>query len=213
MQLAVGRLAVAFTDLVGSTELYERIGDARAFALVQEHWRAAARIVTSHRGAIVKTLGDGLLMSFPAVADAIAATHEMMTQVAAMGAREGLPMAIRAGVHEGPCYLVRANDRADLFGRTVNLASRLATVGGGQQIALLDATLAHPAALAALDFDELYIERRELDLRGVAGRHRVALVSRVGDDVVTTGQHPAVKAAPLPLERGERGERSDAIRR
>jgi class 3 adenylate cyclase len=210
MQLAVGRLAVAFTDLVGSTELYERIGDARAFALVQEHWRAAARITASHRGAIVKTLGDGLLMSFPAVGDAIAATHEMMAQVAVMGAREGLPMAIRAGVHEGPCYLVRANDRADLFGRTVNLASRLATVGGGQQIALLDATLAHPAALAALDFDELLVERRSVELRGVAGSHRVALISRVGDDVVTTGQHPAVKAPPLSLERGER---SDTIRR
>ncbi|HUQ04528.1 MAG TPA: DUF5939 domain-containing protein [Kofleriaceae bacterium] len=205
MQLSVGQLAVAFTDLVGSTELYERIGDARAFALVQEHWRAATRIATAHRGTIIKTLGDGLMMSFPAVGDAVAASLEMMAHVAAMGAREHLPLAIRAGVHEGPCYLVRGNDRADLFGRTVNLASRLATVGGGQQIALMDRTLAQPATLAALDFDELHIERKEVELRGVGGRHRVALVARNADDVLTTGNHPA-----LLLERSERG---DAIRR
>ena len=208
MQLSVGQLAVAFTDMVGSTELYERIGDARAFALVQEHWRAAAGIAGSHRGAIIKTLGDGLLMSFPAVGDAIDATLEMMAQVAAMGARERVPMAIRAGVHEGPVYLVRGHDRADLFGRTVNLASRLATVGAGQQIALLDRTLAHPATLAALDHDELHIERKDVELRGVAGSHRVALVARAGEDVLTTGEHPAVPA--LSVDRGERG---DTIRR
>ena len=220
MQLSVGQLAVAFTDLVGSTELYERIGDARAFALVQEHWRAATRIASSYRGAIIKTLGDGLLMSFPTAGDAIGASLEMMAHVAALGAGEHIPMALRAGVHEGPVYLVRGHDRADLFGRTVNLASRLATVGGGQQIALLDRTLAQPASLAALDSDALHVERRDVELRGVAGTHRVALVARVGDEVLVTGRHPlvpalssspSVAAAPrLPLERGERG---DAIRR
>jgi len=220
MQLSVGQLAVAFTDLVGSTELYERIGDARAFALVQEHWRAATRIASSYRGAIIKTLGDGLLMSFPTAGDAIGASLEMMAHVAALGAGEHIPMALRAGVHEGPVYLVRGHDRADLFGRTVNLASRLATVGGGQQIALLDRTLAQPASLAALDSDALHVERRDVELRGVAGTHRVALVARVGDEVLVTGRHPlvpalssspSVSAAPrLPLERGERG---DAIRR
>lgn len=220
MQLSVGQLAVAFTDLVGSTELYERVGDARAFALVQEHWRAATRIVTSYRGAIIKTLGDGLLMSFPTAGDAIGASLEMMAHAAALGAREDIPVALRAGVHEGPVYLVRGHDRADLFGRTVNLASRLATVGGGQQIALLDRTLAQPASLAALDSDTLHIERRDVELRGVAGTHRVALVARVGDDVLVTGRHPVVPAVSSPptvsavprlaLERGERG---DAIRR
>jgi class 3 adenylate cyclase len=92
---------------------------------------------------------------------------------------------------------VRGHERADLFGRTVNLASRLATVGGGQQIALLDRTLAHPAALAALDCDELHIERKDVELRGVAGQHRVALVARAGDDVLTTGNHPVVPQLSL----------------
>jgi class 3 adenylate cyclase len=192
MQLAVGELAVVFTDIVGSTELYERVGDARAFALVQEHWRAASRITAEHRGSVVKTLGDGLLMSFPSIADAIAATLEMMAQVEALGTREHIPLAIRAGVHEGPCYLVRGHERADLFGRTVNLASRLATVGAGQQIAVLDRCLAHPSALAALDRDELLVEHREVELRGVGGLHRVALVARAGAGVMITGRHAAL---------------------
>ena len=197
VQLAVGQLAVVFTDIVGSTELYERIGDARAFALVQEHWRAAARIASSHRGAIIKTLGDGLLISYPTVSDAIEATLEMMAQVTALGMRERVPLAIRAGVHEGPCYLVRGHERADLFGRTVNLASRLASVGAGQQIAMLDRALAHLAALAALDHDELHIERRDVELRGVSGKHRVALVARAGADTVVTGRHALVPPRPL----------------
>ncbi len=194
MQLAVGQLAVAFTDIVGSTELYERIGDARAFALVQEHWRAATQITTAHRGTVVKTLGDGLLLSYPSVGDAIAATLEMMAHVAKLGVSHQLPLAIRAGIHEGPCYLVRGPDRADLFGRTVNLAARLAAVGAGQQIALLDRTLAQPAALAALDHDQLHVERRDVELRGVSGRHRVALVARADADIVVTGRHTAVPA-------------------
>ncbi len=189
-QLAVGQLAVVFTDLVGSTELYERIGDARAFALVQEHWREAGRLAAAHRGAIVKTLGDGLFLSFPTAGDAVAATLAMMAHVAALGRREPLPLAIRAGLHEGPCYLVRGADRADLFGRTVNLASRLAAVGGGQQLALLDRLLAQPAALAALDHDQLRVERRDVELRGVRGTQRVALVAHLDAAVVTTGRHP-----------------------
>ncbi len=193
MQLSVGELAVAFTDVVGSTELYERVGDARAFSLVQEHWRAAARIAAAHRGSVIKTLGDGLLMSYPSIADAIASTLEMMEHVEELGARERLPFAIRAGVHEGPCYLVRGHERADLFGRTVNLASRLATVGAGQQIALLDHCLAHPSALASLDADDLHLEHRDVELRGVRGTHKIALVARAGAGVMVTGSHLAVR--------------------
>lgn len=196
MQLAVGELAVAFTDVVGSTELYERVGDARAFALVQEHWRSAARIAAAHHGTVIKTLGDGLLLTYPTVGEAIAATLEMMAHIDELGAREGLPLAIRAGVHEGPCYLVRGHERADLFGRTVNLASRLATVGGGQQIALLARAVVQPAALAALDADELHVEHREVELRGVRGVHQVALVGRAGAGVMVTGNHLAVPPAP-----------------
>lgn len=194
MQLAVGELAVVFTDIVGSTELYERVGDARAFALVQEHWRSAARLAADHRGSVVKTLGDGLMMSFPSLADAIAATLAMMAQIEELGVREHLPLAIRAGIHEGPCYLVRGHERADLFGRTVNLASRLATVGAGQQLAVLARGLAHPSALAALDRDELVIEHRDVELRGVRGLHRVALVARAGAGVLITGRQVAVAA-------------------
>ncbi|HTL35113.1 MAG TPA: DUF5939 domain-containing protein [Kofleriaceae bacterium] len=176
LAIEVGRIAVLFTDLVGSVELYNRVGDAKAFALVQEHWRDVAAIVQVRRGSVIKTLGDGVFAAFAELDDAVAAAIDIMAAAERLSAAHGLAFAIRAGCHEGPCFIVRANERVDLFGSTVNLAARLSSVSGGQQLALIAANAdSRRDALVAAGHD---VERVTSTVKGLPGELAVALVTR-----------------------------------
>ena len=191
LQLSVGTVAVLFTDLVGSTELYEQLGDARAFALVQRHWRACETIAARHGGSVLKTLGDGLMCCFTDVAGATAAALAMMEAADAIAHAEpdAARFAIRAAVHEGPCYLVRANERLDLFGATVNLASRLLGHASASQLAMLTEALDRPSVAERLA-DAASVATVETPLRGLRGVHAIAVATRRAADVFETGRHP-----------------------
>jgi len=196
LQLSVGSMAVLFTDVVGSTELYETLGDARAFALVQRHWRSCEAAAARHHGTVLKTLGDGLFCCFGGLGDAAAAAIEMMAAAEQL-ATPGVRFAIRAAIHEGPTYLVRASERLDLFGSTVNLASRLMTVTAGSQLAMLASSAAHPGVAAALEETGALLQTSETRLRGLRGTYPVAIATRADAAVFTTGEHaPVVARAP-----------------
>jgi class 3 adenylate cyclase len=143
VELKVGFVALLFSDLTGSTALYERIGDARAFAVVEEHFRVAEAVVAAHGGAVVKTMGDAVMASFPSLPDAAAAGIAMVRAHDARFAAEGLTMKV--GVHGGPCLVVRANDRLDYFGTTVNVAARLQAQAGPSEIVLTEENAADEA--------------------------------------------------------------------
>jgi adenylate cyclase len=123
LELSIGRITLLFSDLTGSTALYERIGDARAYAVVQEHFRVMEQAIGAHEGAVIKTMGDAVMASFATPHQAIAAALQAVRETEA---RQGeLGIGVKLGVHEGPCLAVRANDRLDFFGTTVNLTARL----------------------------------------------------------------------------------------
>jgi class 3 adenylate cyclase len=209
LPLGIGRLAVLFTDLVGSVDLYNKVGDARAFALVQEHWRDAMAAIAAHDGAVIKTLGDGVFASFTEVSHAVEAAIDIMNAAERLSRDHKIQFAIRAGCHEGPCFLVRANDRLDLFGSTVNLAARLSATAGGQQLALLDTkadTVGHVFAREQCDVEHVMSR-----IRGLPGEFRIALMTRAGRGIVTgpmlrveTGPVLAISSSPeLPIVRSE----------
>ena len=81
-EAAVGQVALLFTDLRGSTALYERVGDAAAFNMVREHFAFLASIVRDHDGAVVKTIGDAVMASFGDPADAVKAALAMQARIA-----------------------------------------------------------------------------------------------------------------------------------
>ena len=125
-EVAIAQIALLFTDLSGSTALYERIGDAAAYRLVREHFAFLARTIRAHDGAIVKTIGDAVMAAFAEPADAVRAAVAVQAEVAAFnGQQGGEGIAIKMGVHAGHCIAVTLNDRLDYFGRMVNLAARL----------------------------------------------------------------------------------------
>jgi len=148
VELKVGFVALLFSDLTGSTALYERIGDARAFAIVEEHFRVAEAVVAAHGGAIVKTMGDAVMASFPSLSDAAAAGIAMVRAHDARFAAEGLTMKV--GVHGGPCLVVRANDRLDYFGTTVNVSARLQAQAGPSEVVLTEENAADEAVAPRL---------------------------------------------------------------
>lgn len=140
LQLEVGVQTILFTDLVGSTRFYEEAGDAAAFSQVRGHFVRIFDAVRRHRGAVVKTIGDAALGTFPSAADALRAAVELQEWFNARNAATKL--RIRISVHTGPCLAVKLNSGIDYFGSTVNLAAKLQGVVESQQIVYTDAVAA-----------------------------------------------------------------------
>ena len=174
VELTIGALTILFSDLTGTTALYERLGDAAAFALVQEHFAAVSAAVERHRGVVVKTMGDAVMATFTSPADALSASLDMTGEVAHLAESRNLAeLAIKIGLHEGPCLIVQANGWLDFFGSTVNLASRLQHQARPNHIVLGADLLSHGAVarvVARVVADRAaLVEQFRAELKGVSG--------------------------------------------
>jgi class 3 adenylate cyclase len=125
-RLKITSLTFLFTDLRGSTELYERVGDLAAFDLVKTHFSILNEIVSAEAGAVVKTIGDAVMATFPTPDRAVAAAMRMRDAMRKFNEdRSSEDLLLKIGIHEGPCIAVSLNERQDYFGQTVNIASRV----------------------------------------------------------------------------------------
>jgi class 3 adenylate cyclase len=138
-EAGVSQVALLFSDLRGSTALYERVGDARAFNIVREHFALLASIVRDHDGAVVKTIGDAVMASFGDPADAVKAAFAMQAAI------KSHDLVLKLGVHAGPSVVVNLNDRLDYFGSTVNMAARLQGQSEGGDIVISRSVADDPA--------------------------------------------------------------------
>jgi len=119
-------LTILFTDLRGSTALYDRIGDLAAFDLVRSHFGALLEAVAAEGGAVVKTIGDAVMATFPTPDRALRAAMRMREEMRKINDSRGSEdLALNIGLHSGPCLAVMLDDRQDYFGQTVNIASRV----------------------------------------------------------------------------------------
>jgi class 3 adenylate cyclase len=148
-EVAIGQVTLMFSDLKGSTALYERIGDAAAYHLVRDHFAFLAEQVREHEGAIVKTIGDAVMAAFADPADAVKAALAIQQEVSAFNAERRGEMGeagivIKLGLHKGPCIAVTLNERLDYFGGTVNMAARLQGRSSGGDIVLSGPLMAEP---------------------------------------------------------------------
>ncbi len=151
-----------FSDLSGSTAIYDRIGDAAAFELVSAHFESLARMVTRHSGVVVKTIGDALMASFSHPADAVRAALEMGD--ALVGLTE--PLSLKIGIHRGDCLVVNIRDSVDYFGQMVNVAARVQSCARAGDVCLTAAVHDDPEVLELLKpFGDIPAERHLL--RGI----------------------------------------------
>jgi class 3 adenylate cyclase len=170
LQLGIEHLAFMFTDLTGSTALYQAIGQARAFRLVQDHFRVLGLAISEHRGALVKTIGDAVMATFTDGADALAAALRIQRDIRGLAVPDGVDPArlVKIGLHQGPCVAVNLNNRLDYFGTTVNTAARIEHECRGGQIVASLALCRSPAAEALLARADVHREEEIVRLRGVA---------------------------------------------
>lgn len=122
--------AVLFADVAGSTALYEVLGDERAFALIEGCLSAMSACTAEADGRVIKTIGDAVMAVFRSADAAAVASAAMQQRVQDLGPPVGLRLGLRIGFHYGP---VVAHDR-DVFGDSVNLASRLCDLASKGQV-------------------------------------------------------------------------------
>src|SRR5437016_675669 len=143
-RLKITSLTFLFTDLKGSTELYERVGDLVAFDLVKEHFQILHEIIAAESGAVVKTIGDAVMATFPTPDRALAAALRMREAMLGLNEKHrSEDLLLKIGIHEGPCLAVTLNDRQDYFGQTVNIASRVQALAVSRSILATETIVDH----------------------------------------------------------------------
>jgi class 3 adenylate cyclase len=170
-RLKITSLTFLFTDLKGSTALYERVGDLVAFDLVRAHFRVLTEIIASEAGAVVKTIGDAVMATFPSPDRALAAALRMRAAMRKLNEeRGGEDLLLKIGIHEGPCLAVTLNDRQDYFGQTVNIAARVQNLATSSSIYATGSVIGHPNSSSVLDSAGLKPFAQEAALRGITER-------------------------------------------
>jgi class 3 adenylate cyclase len=170
-RLKITSLTFLFTDLKGSTALYERVGDLAAFDLVRAHFRALLSIIASEKGAVVKTIGDAVMATFVKPEHAIVAGLRMRAAMDALNAERGTDdLVVKIGIHEGPCLAVMLNERQDYFGQTVNIAARVQGLATSQSIHVTGGVVELPAVLALLKERAIKPIQKEAALRGISDK-------------------------------------------
>jgi adenylate cyclase len=125
--------SVVFADLVGSTGIFERLGDETAGRFVTQLTGALAKIFEQHNGRVVKLLGDGLFVVFAEESEALTACiaiQERLQQQPVRAGGVGRPVQMQMGIESGEVVEIEG----DTYGDAVNSAARLADLAGAAQI-------------------------------------------------------------------------------
>ena len=181
-------VTVVFADLTGSTRVFESLGNAKATQAITRLTQWMGKLCESHGGQVIKTLGDGVLMTFPDNQAAVDATVEMQRfhtkRIATWP--EQLKMYLQIGLARGAVV----NQHGDWYGDAVNVASRLSDLSGDGQIFATDVVVdkMHPHSL---------VRFRSLGPMDIRGRNEPCRVSRIEwQSEVMTDQF--TEPAPLP---------------
>jgi len=168
-RLKITSLTFLFTDLKGSTELYERVGDLVAYDLVRAHFQVLHEIVAAERGAVVKTIGDAVMATFSTPDRAMAAALKMREAVKDLKG----DLLLKIGIHEGPCLAVSLNERQDYFGRTVNIAARVQGLATSRSIFATRRVVRDSKASKLLQSNGIAATPEKRSLRGIANQFEI----------------------------------------
>jgi class 3 adenylate cyclase len=174
-RLKITSLTFLFTDLKSSTELYEHVGDLVAYDLVRAHFRVLTEIVGNEAGAVVKTIGDAVMATFPTPNRAVAASLRMREAMRRLNEerKRDNDLVLKIGIHEGPCLAVMLNEHQDYFGQTVNIASRVQHLASSQAIYATGAVVGHEATAQLLAKTGVSPVPQRQTLRGIGDNFTV----------------------------------------
>ena len=154
-------VAVLFADVVGSTQLYEVLGDLRARDTISNCLDVMKKATEQNHGTVIKTIGDEVMSTFPTADDALNAAREMQTGISKGDtvAADGVALAIRVGCDFGPVVPAER----DIFGSTVHTANRMTSQAKASQIVTTSNMVNNLSA-------EWRAAVRQIDLAPVKGR-------------------------------------------
>jgi class 3 adenylate cyclase len=125
-------ITVLFTDVVGSTDYFDRYGDMAGLVMIRRHSELGIRTVEEFKGRVIKTIGDSVMAEFPEPAFAARAAVEIQRRLARLNQtlpeRDRLPL--RIGINAGAAF----RDAGDVYGDAVNVAARITKQTGSAQI-------------------------------------------------------------------------------
>ncbi|MDH4285726.1 MAG: adenylate/guanylate cyclase domain-containing protein [Gallionellaceae bacterium] len=172
------KLAILFADICGSTSLYERLGDEAARRLIAKCIAMMTRETTEHQGTLVKTIGDEIMCTFPSAEAAIRAACAMQHVVETDHAKNDSRMHIRVGIHYGNVIC----EAGDVYGDTVNVAARVASITRASQILTTRATTEDLSP----DLKEKIRQIMRAELKGKTEQLDIFLVIWEKDDMEST---------------------------
>jgi class 3 adenylate cyclase len=176
--IAVLDVTLVFTDLKGSTALYERIGDLNAYIQVQRHFQHLLEATVRHNGAVTKTIGDAVMAAFLTPADAVQAALDMRETVDQLNRdRRQRDFILKIGVHRGASIAVTLNERLDYFGQTVNIAARVQNLAEGDEICITEEVYGAPAVAEIIA--PYPMVKSEAELKGVSKAMSVYHLARM----------------------------------
>jgi class 3 adenylate cyclase len=168
-RLKITSLTFLFTDLKGSTALYERVGDLVAYDLVRQHFHILYEVVAAETGAVVKTIGDAVMATFQTPDRALAAALRMREEMTRINAeRKNEDLLLKIGIHEGPCLAVTLNNSQDYFGQTVNMAARVQGLASSRAIFVTKSVVEDEKSAKILETSGLLPMMQRAALRGIA---------------------------------------------
>ena len=159
-------VAILFADVVGSTQLYEQLGDVKARQMVGRCLDIMREATEANRGSVIKTMGDEVMSTFPTADDAMNAAKRMQEAISGdeeLGHENG-HVAIRIGCHFGPVV----QEHRDIFGSAVHTANRMTSQAKAKQIITTLST----------------VERLSPEWRSMARQIDIATVRGKADEVV-----------------------------
>jgi class 3 adenylate cyclase len=161
-----GTVTILFSDIESSTAMTERLGDSRWLELLRDHNTVFRDRLGAHGGFEVKNQGDGFMLVFPDPLEALRCAIEVQRTFEERGAEQPEErIRMRMGLHTGEAIA----EEGDFFGRNVILAARIAAQAAGGEVLVSEALHEHADGEDELVFDA----GRELELKGLAGSHRV----------------------------------------
>ncbi len=166
LSMDVGVQNIMFIDIVKSSALYNREGNSRAFSIVRAFFKKGHDIARRHNGAIIKTMGDALLLSFEEPLSALKAAAEFTTLFD--GTDTQAPVETRITINRGPCLAVNLNSSIDYFGQPVNVVAKLQQYAGPGDITVTEPFINDTGVRRYLETKRFNFDRdRQADIKGV----------------------------------------------
>jgi class 3 adenylate cyclase len=190
--------AIVFADIVDSTRMYENLGDRHAKQLITDLEEIIAKVVAETGGHVVEVVGDEVMSRYNQVSDAAAGACLMQERVDDYAKLSGMNLSTRIGIHYGPAII----EHGRMYGDSINIAARMASIAQSQQIITTEQVVQNLAE------DQQIIVRRfdKVKVKGKLGRMVIYDLLWRKDDVTFLHTSPLTQstlARILTLEYGD----------